>query len=99
MKITVLIHRQLKTEVAAGTLKAWVTQNGWKGAQMLRGGVKEIDTAIQEIDTAVMKCFKLIEPPEISYQIDDYLDLKKKEGSAGENSAPSESNDRKRFPA
>lgn len=92
MKIRILIHRQTKKEPATGTLRAYVLQSfktaegesvDLRGPNLLAGVFKRIDSAIPVADAAVLKLFKLIEPPEIEYVIEDYLEESKPENTSG----------------
>ncbi len=72
MKLRVIIHRQRDHEPSPGTLKAWVDQNGKRGDNLLRSRMfSRVDSAIQECDGRLMEEFKLIDPPEIEYVIDE----------------------------
>jgi hypothetical protein len=71
MKLRVIIHRQRDFEPSPGTLKAWVQQGTKRGDNLLRGIFRRVDSAIQECDGRLMAEYKLIDPPEIEYVIDE----------------------------
>ena len=72
-KIKVVIHRQTRVEPSEGTLRAYVVEaNGARGENMLAGRKwTSIDSAVQEVDRHLLTMFKLIDPPEIEYVIED----------------------------
>lgn len=71
MKLTVLIRRQQPGEIGPGRLLACVLQGSLRGEQLLKRRVTDIDTATQAVDKLLMAEYKLIDPPEIEYIIED----------------------------
>ena len=73
MTLHVLIHRQTQSEPSTGTLRAFVIQ-GTKRGENLLGRLKftSVDSAVQHCDGVILDRYKLMEPPEINYQVEDY---------------------------
>ena len=81
MKLLVLIHRQTAKETRPGTLRAYVLTpfQDAHGNQCFKRGTNllptsefsKIDSAIEEADKRIMAEYKLIEPPEIEWRIED----------------------------
>ena len=83
-KLRVLIHRQIAKEPSPGTLQAYVLQayqdgkgksTELRGPNLLAGkGIfKRTDSVIPVVDEILLKQFKLIEPCEIEYIIEDSI--------------------------
>ena len=83
-KVVVLIHRQTRNEPSEGTLRAYVITDpssrskdktlsaAARGPNMLIGKKwTSVDSAVQECDRQILALFKLIDPPQIEYVIED----------------------------
>jgi len=81
MKLKVLIHRQTAGEPQEGTLRGYVLAgyldgNGKekfsRGQNLLcRKKFTKLDSAVSECDKIIMAEYKLIDPPEIEWVIED----------------------------
>lgn len=81
MKLIVLIRRQTKNENRPGSLRAYVltpfldrdgNQCFKRGTNLLpTSEFSVIDSAIQEADKRIMDEYKLTDPPEIEWRIED----------------------------
>lgn len=81
MKLKVLIHRQTKDEPQEGTLRGYVLASYLDGrgvervkrADNLLSKKKftKLDSAVSECDKLIMAEYKLIDPPEIEWVIED----------------------------
>ena len=66
MKITVLIERQKDT----GLLEAHAVQGRLRGENLLKGKrIKQVDAAIRAADDQILRLYKLLDPPEIVYEV------------------------------
>jgi hypothetical protein len=70
--LTILLHRNTPKEPKPGYWRAHVISGTLKGSNLLPHPPKDRDVAIEAVDAAILKQFKLIEPPAIQYEIEDY---------------------------
>jgi hypothetical protein len=71
-KLNVLIHRQRKPEPGPGTLKAWVLQDGQRGANLLSGSsISKIETAKQRAIDRLRLNMPAGYEPELTWTIDE----------------------------
>jgi len=72
MKLTVLLRRQQEHEPNPGTFTARITDGKAKGDNLLSRRIRDKDKAIEAADAAILKLFRLIDPPSIEWQIEDW---------------------------
>jgi hypothetical protein len=77
--LTVLLHRNTPQESKPGYFVAHVLSGTLKGANLLPHPTKDRDRAIEAVDAAILRQFKLIEPPAIQYEIEDYQEVMEEE--------------------
>ena len=78
-RLTVLLHRNTPKESKPGYFVAHVLSGTFKGSNLLPHPTKDRDRAIEAVDAAILKQFKLIEPPAIQYEIEDYQEVVEEE--------------------
>ncbi len=81
MKLKVLIHRQTAGEPQEGTLRGYVLASylDGRGVERVKRGdnllskkkFTKLDSAVSECDKLIMAEYKLIDPPEIEWVIED----------------------------
>lgn len=70
--LVVVIHRQTAQEPLPGRLRAWVLQDGRRSDNLLRGRqFTNVDSAIEHVDEKLLGKFKLLDVPQIEYQVED----------------------------
>jgi hypothetical protein len=73
LKLKIIIHRQTDKEPSTGTLRAWVDQNGRCSPNLLKGQkFNRVDSAVQFVDAHILELYKLIDPPEIEYEVEEW---------------------------
>ena len=73
MKLKVIIHRQTDKEPSTGILRAWVSQSGKQSPDLLKGQrMKRVDSAVQYVDAQILDLYRLINPPEIEYVVEEW---------------------------
>jgi hypothetical protein len=72
MILPVLTHRQTKLEPSEGTLKAWVVQEGQRGAQLLTGRFMDVEQTkiaiLRRLQKDVPGCM-------IQWTVEDYREI------------------------